>query len=201
MCCRTFISKLPDKGKKILEFSEKLNIAILQEEELRRRAECLSTVRLEFQKKQEEIKSSKQRTIVRSNNLTQEDSSSVSEFSAPVVNKEYSSALQNDLSVWTKKRSTKNKTAPLGKTEIAAQSTGSGSSETLVDAFERISIEGRTCSEKSEKGQNVKKDRTVNDGLLQNLPNMTPKIPHYVEVLELRANNPVTQKRKFKTNM
>ncbi|KAJ6664372.1 hypothetical protein lerEdw1_008591 [Lerista edwardsae] len=191
---RKFISKLPDKGKKILEFSEKLKTDILQEEELRR-TEHLSAVRLEFQKKQEEIETSKQKTIVSSNKLTQEDSSSVSEFPAPVVNKEYSSALQNDLSIWTKKRSTKNKTEPLGKTEIAAQSTGSGSSETLVDAFERISIEGRTCAEKSEKGQNV------NDGLLQHLPNRTSKIPHYIEVLELRANNPVTQKRKFKTNI
>ncbi|NXK33724.1 GRL1A polymerase, partial [Piprites chloris] len=49
---RKFISRLPDKGKKISDFAEKLKVAILQEEELARTAELLSAVRLEFQAKQ-----------------------------------------------------------------------------------------------------------------------------------------------------
>ncbi|NXP20918.1 GRL1A polymerase, partial [Scytalopus superciliaris] len=57
---RKFISRLPDKGKKISDFAEKLRLAILQEEELARTAELLSAVRLEFQAKQEEINTSKQ---------------------------------------------------------------------------------------------------------------------------------------------
>ncbi|NWI60037.1 GRL1A polymerase, partial [Calyptomena viridis] len=59
-CFRKFIAKLPDKGKKISDFAEKLKRAILQEEELARTAELLSAVRLEFQAKQEEINTSKQ---------------------------------------------------------------------------------------------------------------------------------------------
>ncbi|NXM65418.1 GRL1A polymerase, partial [Serilophus lunatus] len=59
-CLRKFIAKLPDKGKKISDFAEKLKFAILQEEELARTAELLSAVRLEFQAKQEEINTSKQ---------------------------------------------------------------------------------------------------------------------------------------------
>ncbi|NWR87569.1 GRL1A polymerase, partial [Furnarius figulus] len=59
-CLRKFISRLPDKGKKIADFAEKLRLAILQEEELARTAELLSAVRLEFQSKQEEINASKQ---------------------------------------------------------------------------------------------------------------------------------------------
>ncbi|NWI97958.1 GRL1A polymerase, partial [Pitta sordida] len=59
-CLRKFIAKLPDKGKKISDFAEKLKLAISQEEELARKAELLSAVRLEFQAKQEEINTSKQ---------------------------------------------------------------------------------------------------------------------------------------------
>ncbi|NXM02258.1 GRL1A polymerase, partial [Tyrannus savana] len=59
-CLRKFISRLPDKGKKISDFAEKLKLAILQEEELTRTAELLSAVRLEFQAKQEKINTSKQ---------------------------------------------------------------------------------------------------------------------------------------------
>ncbi|KAF1489515.1 hypothetical protein FQV18_0008701, partial [Eudyptula minor novaehollandiae] len=63
-CLRKFISRLPDKGKKISDFAEKLTLAILQEEELARTAELLSAVRLEFQVKQEEINTSKRQTFV-----------------------------------------------------------------------------------------------------------------------------------------
>ncbi|NWX14179.1 GRL1A polymerase, partial [Aegotheles bennettii] len=59
-CFRKFIARLPDKGKKISDFAEKLKLAVLQEEELARTAELLSAVRLEFQVKQEEINTSKQ---------------------------------------------------------------------------------------------------------------------------------------------
>ncbi|NXX14533.1 GRL1A polymerase, partial [Podargus strigoides] len=72
---RKFIARLPDKGKKICDFAEKLKLAILQEEELARTAELLSAVRLEFQVKQEEINTSKQQVILNKDTLNHEDSS------------------------------------------------------------------------------------------------------------------------------
>ncbi|NWS21789.1 GRL1A polymerase, partial [Pachyramphus minor] len=77
-CFRKFISRLPDKGKKISDFAEKLKLAILQEEELARTAELLSAVRLEFQAKQEEINTSKQEN---KDTLNCEDSSDFNENS------------------------------------------------------------------------------------------------------------------------
>ncbi|NXN07334.1 GRL1A polymerase, partial [Indicator maculatus] len=74
-CLRKFIARLPDKGKKISDFAEKLTLAILQEEELARTAELLSAVRLEFQVKQDEIKTSKQQVILNKDTLSHEDSS------------------------------------------------------------------------------------------------------------------------------
>ncbi|NXB34033.1 GRL1A polymerase, partial [Eulacestoma nigropectus] len=61
---RKFIARLPDKGKKISDFAEKLKLAIFQEEELARTAELLSAVRLEFQAKQEEINTSKREVVL-----------------------------------------------------------------------------------------------------------------------------------------
>ncbi|NXM33357.1 GRL1A polymerase, partial [Oxyruncus cristatus] len=77
-CLRKFISKLPDKGKKISDFAEKLKLAISQEEELARTAELLSAVRLEFQAKQEKINTSKQEN---KDALNSEDSSDFNENS------------------------------------------------------------------------------------------------------------------------
>ncbi|NWU84682.1 GRL1A polymerase, partial [Onychorhynchus coronatus] len=78
VCLRKFISRLPDKGKKISDFAEKLKLAILQEEELARTAELLSAVRLEFQSKQDEINTSKQKN---KEALNCEDSSDFNENS------------------------------------------------------------------------------------------------------------------------
>ncbi|NXO51634.1 GRL1A polymerase, partial [Aramus guarauna] len=71
---RKFIARLPDKGKKILDFAEKLRLAILQEEELSRTAELLSAVKLEFQVKQEEINTGKQQVSLNKDTLNHEDS-------------------------------------------------------------------------------------------------------------------------------
>ncbi|NXW00819.1 GRL1A polymerase, partial [Fregetta grallaria] len=80
-CLRKFIARLPDKGKKISDFVEKLMLAILQEEELTRTAELLSAVRLEFQVKQEEINTSKQQVMLNEDTLNREDSSVFNENS------------------------------------------------------------------------------------------------------------------------
>ncbi|NXR03924.1 GRL1A polymerase, partial [Sagittarius serpentarius] len=78
---RKFIARLPDKGKKISDFAEKLTLAILQEEEVARTAELLSAVRLEFQVKQEEINTSKQPVILKKDTLNCDDFSVFNENS------------------------------------------------------------------------------------------------------------------------
>ncbi|NWI03323.1 GRL1A polymerase, partial [Tichodroma muraria] len=75
VCFRKFIARLPDKGKKISDFAEKLKLAIFQEEEVARTAELLSAVRLEFQAKQEEINTSKQEDVLTEDTVNRADSS------------------------------------------------------------------------------------------------------------------------------
>ncbi|NWV74865.1 GRL1A polymerase, partial [Dasyornis broadbenti] len=81
ICFRKFIARLPDKGKKISDFAEKLKLAILQEEELARTTELLSAVRLEFQAKQEEINTSKQEVVLNEDTVNCVDSSVFNENS------------------------------------------------------------------------------------------------------------------------
>ncbi|NXS87481.1 GRL1A polymerase, partial [Erpornis zantholeuca] len=81
VCFRKFIARLPDKGKKISDFAEKLKHAIFQEEELARTAELLSAVRLEFQAKQEEINTSKQEVILHEDTVNSADTSVFNENS------------------------------------------------------------------------------------------------------------------------
>ncbi|NWV24144.1 GRL1A polymerase, partial [Origma solitaria] len=81
VCFRKFIARLPDKGKKISDFAEKLKLAILQEEELARTAELLSAVRLEFQAKQKEINTSKEEVVLNEDTVNSTDSSVFNENS------------------------------------------------------------------------------------------------------------------------
>ncbi|NWV38009.1 GRL1A polymerase, partial [Grantiella picta] len=81
VCFRKFIARLPDKGKKISDFAEKLKLAILQEEELARTAELLSAVRLEFRAKQEEINTRKQEIVLNEETANCADSSVFNENS------------------------------------------------------------------------------------------------------------------------
>ncbi|POI23412.1 hypothetical protein CIB84_012840, partial [Bambusicola thoracicus] len=67
--------------------------------------------------------------------------------------------------------------------------------DTLVDAFQKVTIGDGGNSEKVlEKEQNVSKHKGSVFGSLH------PRTPHYIEVLESRAKNPVVKKSKFKTN-
>ncbi|NXQ75387.1 GRL1A polymerase, partial [Quiscalus mexicanus] len=81
LCFRKFIARLPDKGKKISDFAEKLRLAISQEEEVARTAELLSAVRLEFQAKQEEINASKQEVVLIEDTVNSADPSVINENS------------------------------------------------------------------------------------------------------------------------
>ncbi|XP_010282217.1 PREDICTED: protein GRINL1A, partial [Phaethon lepturus] len=231
-----FIARLPDKGKKISDFAEKLTLAILQEEELAKTAELLSAVRLEFQVKQEEINTSKQQVILNEDALNSEDFSvfnensnieEVSELSSQRQEAECigrdatNTALENqrtrrkndevktvtkDQNLFCEVVSKSATSSHLKNDQQVSQSNTEGDTEStaaldnskdvLVDAFQKVTIVDGDNSEKvSGKKQNVAKLKGNIFGSLH------PKTPHYIEVLESRAKNPVIKKSKFKTNV
>uniref|UniRef100_A0A8C4VAW3 DNA-directed RNA polymerase II subunit GRINL1A n=1 Tax=Falco tinnunculus TaxID=100819 RepID=A0A8C4VAW3_FALTI len=231
-----FIARLPDKGKKISDFAEKLKLAIFQEEELARTAELLSAVRLEFQVKQEEIDTSKQQVILNKDTPNCDNSSvfhencNIEEVSETSSQRQEAECIEPDATNTTlenqrtKRKNDKDKTVmkdqslfcdvvpksatsshlkneqqvSKSSTEDGRETTGAldNSKDTLVDAFRNITIVDGDNSEKVlEEEQNVAKHKGNIFG------NVHPKTPHYIEVLEARAKNPVIKKSKFKTHV
>ncbi|XP_030911763.1 myocardial zonula adherens protein [Geospiza fortis] len=226
---RKFIARLPDKGKKISDFAEKLRLAISQEEEVARTAELLSAVRLEFQAKQEEINTSKQKVVLTEDTVKSADSSVINEnanikdISDTSAEKEEKKAEEDATNQRTQRKNNKVKTVTKhqnsfcedvsksatsnhlnsdqqvsqSNTEDGTESTAAldNSKEALVDAFQRVTIADGENSEKIlEKEQDVAKHKGNVFG------SQHPKTPHYIEVLEARAKNPIIKKPKFKTN-
>uniref|UniRef100_A0A8C3Y611 Myocardial zonula adherens protein n=1 Tax=Catharus ustulatus TaxID=91951 RepID=A0A8C3Y611_CATUS len=197
---RKFIARLPDKGKKISDFAEKLKLAIFQEEEVAKAAELLSAVRLEFQAKQEEINTSKQEVAEcieeDATNTALENQRTQRQNKVKAVTKD-----QNDLCEVSKSATSNHlnndQQVSQSNSEDGTESTAAldNSKEALVDAFQRVTIADGENSEKIlEKEQDVAKHKGNVFG------SRHPKTPHYIEVLEARAKNPVIKKPKFKTN-
>uniref|UniRef100_G1N1Y2 DNA-directed RNA polymerase II subunit GRINL1A n=1 Tax=Meleagris gallopavo TaxID=9103 RepID=G1N1Y2_MELGA len=226
-----FIDKLPDKGKKISDFAEKLMCAISQEEELARTAELLSAVRLEFQAEQDKARTSKQHIALGEHTLHQKEPSVLSDNSrAEEVPKTASqgqegeclgqdptsTALENqraqskndEIKTVTKDQNlcceAISESAPsshLNSDQQISQNNTEGGTEgplgnrndTLVDAFQKVTIADGDNSEKVlEKEQNVSEHKGNIFGSLH------PRTPHYIEVLESRAKNPVIKKANSK---
>ncbi|KAM6388584.1 protein GRINL1A [Pluvialis apricaria] len=233
---RKFIARLPDNGKKISDFAEKLKLAILQEEELAKTAELLSAVRLEFQVKQEEINTSKQQVILNKHTLNCEDTSvfnensNIKEVSEISSKREEAESIEQDATntgLENQRTQRKNdevktvtkdqnhlcevvsksaKSSYLKRDQQVSQSNAEDDTEStaaldnskdpLVDAFQKVTIVDGDSSEKVlGKEQNVAKHKGNIFGSLH------PKTPHYIEVLESRAKNPVIKKSKFKPNV
>lgn len=215
---------------------EKLKLAISQEEEVARTAELLSAVRLEFQAKKEEIKTSKQEVVQTEDRVDSADSSACHENSDSKDTSDISAegqeaecvgedatdtALENQR---TQRKNNKAETVPTDQNsfsevvsksatsnhlnndqQVSQSSTEGGtastaaldsSKEALVDAFQRVTIaDGENSEKKLEKEQEVAEHKGNVFG------RQHPRTPHYIEVLEARAKNPVIRKPKFKTNV
>ncbi|XP_066414690.1 myocardial zonula adherens protein isoform X2 [Molothrus aeneus] len=225
---RKFIARLPDKGKKISDFAEKLRLAISQEEEVARTAELLSAVRLEFQAKQEEINASKQEVVLIEDTVNNADPSVINENSnikdisdtsaereeeaeedatnqrtqrknnkVKTVTKDQNSFCEDVSKSATSNHLNNDQQMSQSNTEDGTESTSAldNSKEALVDAFQKVTITDGENSEKIlEKEQDVAKHKSNVFG------SQHPKTPHYIEVLEARAKNPIIKKPKFKTN-
>ncbi|XP_077174225.1 protein GRINL1A [Paroedura picta] len=203
-----FISRLPDKGKKISDFVEKLKVAIAHKEEERRRMELLSTVRLAFQKRQDELNSS-QCGIAASKDISAGED--LPRIPALHANEELGLAVQNQPGIWTAKTRAGNEPEPaqqvrgdsdrhqekesVSKTSAplaSSQESAGRSREALAEALERISIGGKEHRDTSEK----ELDAEFRANPFQGLPQQTPKTPLNIEVLERRPK----KKSAFRPN-
>lgn len=249
---KKFIQSMPDKGKRINEFIQKLDAAIARHEEVERTAELLSAVKLEFQVVQVEMTFDKEEDltneVVTSTltaqqvwNETEKDQYVLSKINVQsgVKNENSEVCIENQksnpvrgtvlekeqatLAIQSSKVSTKSENSL--DSQMHHQSTvdikqeGNNhldlhnatnvmdgdfdeTTELLADRFGKVSLtenEHRKVPKKIHEEPTLISDVKFTDNPFRTL-HQVKKNPHYVDVLQHRAMNPLVKKAQFKTN-
>ncbi|KAG7468043.1 hypothetical protein MATL_G00138510 [Megalops atlanticus] len=192
---KRFIQSLPDKGKKISDFVERVRQALAHHEEEEKKRGMLSTVRAELQSKYLQALSQRQP----GNNThtprveLPETVQKVGEGGIPAT-RVPDSVTSNRVNGSVDSRAS---------TVVCMETTHAGdagvmatSERDLVEAFEKVTLSGETL----ESGRSSKADSS--DGVRGHpfSREQTQKKPHYIEVLEKTELNPAPRKPKFKPN-
>uniref|UniRef100_A0A286XDM2 DNA-directed RNA polymerase II subunit GRINL1A n=1 Tax=Cavia porcellus TaxID=10141 RepID=A0A286XDM2_CAVPO len=217
---RKFICRLPDKGKKISDTVAKLKAAIAEREEGRGRSKLFYPVSLDFELRQKAI-AGVDVDIDKTSNFEQ-----MLDISSPVpgcspVDKIKSSKSTSEEQGLVHPTHEDSEGTPRGESVVSQHPAPDGSAGALApaEAEERLpqhDVEGPTEDISSglnhllvDKLQRI----TIADGgedhsgastgaeTLPGLCSGPPRRPHYIEVLEMRAKNPVPPPHKFKTNV
>ncbi|XP_063134805.1 DNA-directed RNA polymerase II subunit GRINL1A-like [Rattus norvegicus] len=209
-----FICKLPYKGKKISDTTAKLRAAISESEEVRRRTELLHPVSVDC-KLRNKATTRVDTDIDKAQNsdLMLDTSSLVPECSSvDIESSKTTSETQGPNSSLTKAMKTLEtgctvSTSP--SVRITAQAPPSEVNEQLpqhssqaeevsssVDSLFITKLQKITTADQTEPSE----ENTSTENFPE-LQSETPKKPHYMTVLEMRARNPVPPPHKFKTNV
>ncbi|XP_006211031.1 protein GRINL1A [Vicugna pacos] len=215
-----FICKLPDKGKKILDSVAKLKAAITEREEIQGRSGLLHPVSLDCKQRQKAVafvdvdteKAQNSDQILDTSSLVPGCSSvanvtpsqTTSRQQEPVHPPRRGNAEAPEVEFTVSKcpasgsRATTPPSAearaPLPQHRVAGQAEDSSSSSDnqFIDRLQRITI--------ADSSEHRSEENTSTENLtgLQSEPQ---RKPHYMEVLEIRAKNPLPPPHKFKTNV
>lgn len=200
--CRRLVQTLPDKGKKIKEFVEKVRLAIEQHDEEKRRQSLVAAARTELQSKYQQAFTMQQRAVPRPAGLYQNKQS---EAAAGNVMQERES-LSDPTDVRENNRLDEKQNqfvsgAAAGETmETAAAGASLNSNRTkegdLVEALERVSVSETSFGFSSESKDHLNSRGKDNYFFRK----QEPKQPHYVTVLEKTEKTPAPRRQKFKPN-
>ncbi|EHB11067.1 Protein GRINL1A [Heterocephalus glaber] len=218
LCNEKFICKLPDKGKKISDTAAKLKAAIAECEEDRGKSELFYPVSVDFELRQkavaevdvnidktpssdqmldtlslvpgcspvDKIKSSKTTSEKQGFvHPTHKDSEKTPEAEHTVNQHPASNSRARTLS-------------PTEDAEHLPQHCGSRHTEDISSVSDNLFIDKLQRIMIADQGEHHSGASTET---LMSLCNGPPKRPHYMEVLEMRAKNPVPPPQKFKTNV
>ncbi|XP_056134430.1 protein GRINL1A isoform X2 [Lampris incognitus] len=196
-----FLQSLPDKGKRISEFAERVRLIIADQDEEERKRVMLSSARAEFQSKYQQAFTSHQRGVHKKTGALQQESPgedvalhAVQEMEAspisPRVHENKTVDKQQDPSVAA------DESMETTAAEAALNSNKPGESD-LVEALERVRLSDTTGS-----GSKTESKEPLEDTPTQNvfLGKKQPKKPHYIEVLEKTEKVPANRKQTFRLN-
>lgn len=193
---------LPDKGKKISEFAEKVRLAIEQHNEEERRRSLLSAARTDLQSKYQQAFTMQSRALPNAMPASHQNRQSAA--AGDVVHKRGASAISAHVQENTTLDEPQDQfvsIAAAGETmETAAAGASLNSDETkdgdLVEALERVRLSETSTGFSSESKDLL--NSTARDNYF--LSEHTPKEPHFLTVLEKTENTSASRKQKFKPN-
>ncbi|XP_012657417.1 protein GRINL1A [Otolemur garnettii] len=218
-----FICKLPDKGKKILDSVAKLKAAIAEHEEVRGKSKLFHPVSIDCKLRQKAVAEVDVNADKAQNSDQILDTSSLVPGSSSVDNIKSSQTTSQkqelghpthrgdeetpEAECTVNECPASRNTARVPSSSAAsehfpghcvsrqAEDNFSSSDSLFIDKFQRITIE--------DQGEHNSEENTSAENLtgLSGLCSGTQKKPHYMEVLEMRAKNPVPSPHKFKTNI
>ncbi|KAF5925394.1 protein GRINL1A [Diceros bicornis minor] len=215
-----FICKLPDKGKKIIDSVAKLKAALAEREEVRGKSELFHPVSLDHKLRQKAVAGVDVDTDKAQNSDQILDTSSLVPGCSSVDNiKSSRTTSQQQGLVYPTHRgdaeapeveyavnkcpasssrdsapssSKASERLPQHRVSSQAEDHSSSSDNLFIDRLQRITI--------ADPGEHHSEENTSTENLT-GLCSGTQKKPHYLEVLEMRAKNPVPPPHKFKTNV
>lgn len=193
---------LPDKGKRISEFAEKVRLAIEQHNEEESRQSLLSAARTELQSKYQQAFTMQSRTLPNTPAVSHQSRQSAAAGDM-VHERETSptSALVQEKTNLDEQQDQFVSIAAAGETmETAAAGASLNSDETkegdLAEALERVRLSETSTGFSSESKDPL--NSTARDNYF--LREHTPKKPHFLTVLEKTENTSSPRKQKFKPN-
>ncbi|XP_008303278.1 protein GRINL1A [Stegastes partitus] len=201
---KRLLQTLPDKGKKIKEFAEKVRLAIEHHSEEERRRSLVSAARTELQSKYQQAFTNRQQRAVstapaashqkRQNEAAAGDAVQERETS-PV-----SAHVQENTTLDGQQDRFVSRAAAVETMETAAAGASLNSDETkegdLAEALERVTVSETSTGFSSESKDPLNSRARDNYFLRQQIP----KKPHYVTVLEKTETPSAPRKQKFKPN-
>jgi len=171
--CRRFLKSLPDGGRKISDFAERVRLAICDRDEEEQKQSLRVSVGTELRSKYQQAFSTRQHQPQNGPGVgAQEMDTSLSDPSRVAVGVE--------------------ETLVAGS---SVDSSGTREGDLLVQALENVTLSDASSTSGSKDALNSNADRE--NVFLRKLP---PTKPHYLEVLEKSDRISVHQKQRFKPN-
>ncbi|XP_054421341.1 myocardial zonula adherens protein isoform X2 [Pteronotus mesoamericanus] len=213
-----FICRLPDNGKKILDSVAKLKAAIAEREEVRGKRDLFNPVSLDCKPRQKAIavdvdidKAQNSDQILDSSslvpgcssvdNITSSETTSQQELvhsihkgdeEAPEVGYTVNECPGSSSRASAPSSPKASERLPQRRVSGQAEDNSSSSDDLFIDKLQRITI--------ADPSERHSEENTRTESL-PGLCTGTQKKPHYMEVLDMRAKNPVPPARKFKLNV
>ncbi|KAM4630639.1 protein GRINL1A [Polymixia lowei] len=198
---RKFLQSLPDKGKKISDFAERVRLAIAAHEEEERKQSLLSSARTELQSKYQQVFTSRQHGA--HNQPETSHQNRPGEDAAPDIVREMdtspvSARVQETKTVDEHRDRFVAAEETMETTAVGASLNSDETKESdLAEALERVKLSDTTSAGSGRESQGTLNNTATDNFFLGMQP---PKKPHYIDILEKTERSLATRKQQYRPN-